>query len=210
MKRILVAYTTFSGSTSEVAQVIGEEIAKCGLQTKVIPAGEVKSLEGYDGVVVGGPMIMGWHRPAMGFLKKHRQALKRVPLAVFVTALSLTQTGDTNVDGVPVSVDEKLPKPPEKPGRLSIHERYSIPRNYLRPIIAAARPARPASIGLFGGKLEYGRLKWWAVLFVSLVIQAPAGDRRNWAAIRAWASGLPDALGLVSQVEAEPLPLTIP
>jgi menaquinone-dependent protoporphyrinogen oxidase len=210
MKRILVAYTTFSGSTSEVAQVIGEEIAKRGLQTEVLPAGEVKSLEGYDGVVVGGPMIMGWHRPAIGFLKKHRQTFKRVPLAVFVTALSLTQTGDAEVDGVPVTVDEKLPKPPEKPGRLSIHERYSIPRNYLRPIIAAARPAQPASIGLFGGKLEYGRLKWWAVLFVSMVIQAPAGDRRNWTAIRAWASGLPDALGLGSQVEAEPLPLTIP
>jgi hypothetical protein len=37
-------------------------------------------------------------------------------------------------------------------------------------------------------------LKWWAVLFAMLIIQAPAGDRRNWAAIRAWAAGLPVAL----------------
>jgi hypothetical protein len=44
--------------------------------------------------------------------------------------------------------------------------------------------------------LEYGRLKWWAVLFVMLIIQAPAGDRRNWEAIRAWAAGLPAALQL--------------
>jgi menaquinone-dependent protoporphyrinogen IX oxidase len=50
------------------------------------------------------------------------------------------------------------------------------------------------SIGVFGGRLEYGRLKWWAVLFVMLVIQAPAGDRRNWTAIRSWAAGLPEAL----------------
>jgi hypothetical protein len=28
-------------------------------------------------------------------------------------------------------------------------------------------------------------------LFVMLVIQAPAGDRRNWTAIRAWAAELP-------------------
>jgi hypothetical protein len=41
--------------------------------------------------------------------------------------------------------------------------------------------------------LEYGRLPWWAVLFVMLVIQAPAGDRRNWPAIRAWAAELPAA-----------------
>ena len=79
----------------------------------VLPVGEVKSLEGYDGVVVGGPMIMGWHRAALGFLKKHREAFQRIPLAVFVTAMSLTQTGETSVDGVPVYVDEKLPKPPE-------------------------------------------------------------------------------------------------
>jgi hypothetical protein len=47
---------------------------------------------------------------------------------------------------------------------------------------------------VFGGWLEYGRLKWWAVLFAMLVIQAPAGDRRNWEMIRAWAAELPAAL----------------
>ena len=51
-------------------------------------------------------------------------------------------------------------------------------------------------MGVFGGRLEYGRLPWWAVLFVMLVIQAPAGDRRNWDAIRAWAAGLPAAFQL--------------
>jgi hypothetical protein len=51
-------------------------------------------------------------------------------------------------------------------------------------------------VALFGGRLEYGRLKWWAVLFVMFIIQAPAGDRRSWAAIRAWAATLPAALRL--------------
>jgi hypothetical protein len=35
--------------------------------------------------------------------------------------------------------------------------------------------------------MEYGRLKWWAVLFAMLVVQAPAGEKRNWTAIREWA-----------------------
>jgi menaquinone-dependent protoporphyrinogen IX oxidase len=52
------------------------------------------------------------------------------------------------------------------------------------------------SLGVFGGRLEYGRLKWWAVLFVMVIIQAPAGERRNWAAIRSWAAGLPAAFRL--------------
>ncbi len=198
MNRILVTYTTFAGSTAEVAQAICDELAKNGLQAEVRPAGEVTSLEGYDGVVVGGPMIMGWHRPALGFLKKHREEFKRIPLAVFATAMSLTQTGETSVDGVPVYVDGRLPKPPAREGRLSFRERYATLGNYLRPILAATRPAKPRSIGFFGGKLEYGRLKWWAVLFVMVIVQAPAGERRNWDAIRAWAAGLPAALGLLS------------
>lgn len=196
MKRILVAYATMAGSTADVAQAVGEEIAKSGVQVDVLPLNQVRGLEAYDGVVVGGPMIMGWHRAASGFLKKHRRALQRIPLAVFVTAMRLTQTGETSVDGVSVDVDEGLPKPSEKEGRLSFKERYARLANYVRPILRATRPAKPVKIGVFGGRLEYGRLKWWAVLFVMLIVQAPAGDRRNWTAIRSWAAELPAALRL--------------
>jgi hypothetical protein len=117
-------------------------------------------------------------------------------LAVFVMAMSLTQTGETSVDGVPVSVDEKLPKPPQKEGRLNLRERYANLSNYVRPILKATRPAKPVSIGVFGGRLDYGRLKWWAVLFAMVIVQAPAGDRRNWTAIRSWAAGIPAAFQL--------------
>jgi menaquinone-dependent protoporphyrinogen oxidase len=196
MNRILVAYATMAGSTAEVAQAIGEEIARSGLQVEVLPLSEVKDLEAYDGVVVGGPMIMGWHRGALSFLKKHRAAFQRIPLAVFVMAMSLTKTGEMSMGGVPIFVDEELPKPPQKEGSLTSRERYARQSNYLQPIFSATRPVKPASIGIFGGRLEYGRLKWWAVLFVMLIIQAPAGDRRNWPAIRSWAAGLPAAFQL--------------
>jgi menaquinone-dependent protoporphyrinogen oxidase len=186
-KRILVTYATMAGSTADVAKVVGEEIAKSGAKVEVLPISEVKDLQGYDGVVLGGPMIMGWHRSAMGFLRKHRTEFQRIPLAVFVMSMSLTKTADMSLDGVPITIDEKLPKPPADPVRLNFKERYAQVRNYLRPILAAMQPAKPASIGVFGGRLEYGRLKWWAVLFVMFVIQVPAGDRRNWDAIKAWA-----------------------
>ena len=111
-------------------------------------------------------------------------------MAVFVTAMSLTKTSDTILDGVPLYIDDKLPKPLVKEGHPTFRERYSNVINYARPILNAAGPAKPLSIGFFGGRLDYGRLAWWAVMFVMLVIQAPAGDRRNWPAIRAWADGL--------------------
>jgi menaquinone-dependent protoporphyrinogen oxidase len=198
MKKILVAYATMAGSTVEVAGAVAEEISKSGAQVEVLPISEVGDLGAYDGVVVGAPMIMGWHRQAKQFLKKHRTALQQVPLAVFVLAISLTETGEMSLEGVEVTVDEDLPKPPEKAGKLSFQERYAQLSKYLNPILKSVRPVHPVGIGVFGGRLEYGRLKWWAVMFVMLVIKAPAGDRRNWAAIRAWAAGLPALM----QIEA--------
>jgi menaquinone-dependent protoporphyrinogen oxidase len=199
MKNILVTYATMAGSTAEVAKIVGEEIAKSGVKVEVLPLGEIKHIEAYDGVVVGGPMIMGWHREASRFLRRHRKVFQHIPFAVFVTAMSLTQTRETNVSGVPVYVDENLPKPPQKEGSLSFRERYAQLSNYVKPILSATHPTKPASIGVFGGRLEYGRLKWWAVLFVMLIIQAPAGDRRNWSAIHSWAAELPAALQLEEQ-----------
>lgn len=195
MSKILVTFTTMSGSTGEVARVVAEEIARQGAQVQVLPLEEIKDLSGYDGVVIGGPMIMGWHRAALGFLKKHKDAFRHIPLAVFVMAMSLTKTDERVMDGVPVVVDEKLAKPAARVGHLSFRERYARTANYVGPILKATRPVKPVSIGLFGGRLEYGRLKWWAVLFAMLVIRAPAGDRRNWELIRSWAAGIPAAFG---------------
>ncbi|GAG24195.1 unnamed protein product, partial [marine sediment metagenome] len=44
MNRILVAYATMAGSTVEVAQVVGEEIAKSGYQVDILPISEIKDL----------------------------------------------------------------------------------------------------------------------------------------------------------------------
>jgi menaquinone-dependent protoporphyrinogen oxidase len=202
MAKLLVAYATMAGSTAEVAQVVGEELKNCGHAVDVLPLQDVADINSYAGVVVGAPMIMGWHRAGLGFLKKHRRAWQTIPVAVFVTAMSLTETGESDLEGVKVCVDPHLPKPPQTPGRLSLKERYARLANYLRPILRAVRPAKPVSMGEFGGRLEYGRLKWWAVLFAMLIIQAPAGDRRNWPLIRSWAAGLPAAFQLDPRTEA--------
>ena len=190
MKKILVTYATNSGSTSEVAQAIGEELQKTGTQVEVLAIGKVASLESYEAVVLGAPMILGWHRVALRFLRQNRNTLKRMPLAVFVTCMSLTKTDEINFQGVPVTIDAALPKPPQKAGRLSFKERYSLVSNYLRPILKAA-PLKPVSAGIFAGQLNFSHMQWWAMIFVVMILQAQAGDKRNWGAIRTWAGSLP-------------------
>jgi menaquinone-dependent protoporphyrinogen oxidase len=187
---ILVTYSTNSGSTEEVAQAIADELGQQGEQVTLRRLDEVSTLDPFDAVVVGGPMILGWHRAARQFVHQHRQALSQKRVAFFFTAISLTQTGERSFNGVPISVDAETAKPPHNARRLSLRERYATPANYLRPVLRAAPGVHPLSVGFFGGKLEMFRLKLLQMLFVMLVIQAQPGDYRNWPFIRAWAAQL--------------------
>jgi menaquinone-dependent protoporphyrinogen IX oxidase len=186
MSKILVTYATNAGSTAKIAEAVAAELAK-NAEVEILPLEKVLTLEDYSAVVLGAPMILGWQRGALAFLKRNQAALSHLPLAIFVTCMNLTQTGETILNGVPLFVDEKLPKAPKNPTRLSFKENYSTLKNYLAPIL---KLVKPVSIGVFGGSLQYFSLKWWQVPFVMFVIQALPGDRRNWTAIRAWAGGL--------------------
>ena len=188
--KVLIAYTTNAGSTGEVAEAVANELGKSGAAVEVRRLEEVEDLSLYGAVVVGGPMIMGWHRGAVKFLKKHQQALSRVPVAYFFTAMSLTNTGETQLDGVPLCIDPELPKDAKNPPRLSLREGYATVGRYLGPVLRAAPQVKPVSAGFFGGKMDYFNLKWLQRLFVMLVVQAQPGDRRNWTVIKEWAAGL--------------------
>lgn len=196
MAKVLVAYATMSGSTADVAEAVAEEVRAAGIEVDLEAVNGGVDLSSYDGVVLGGPMIVGWHRAALRFLRRHRKALRGKPVALFVTAMSLTATNEPAPADVPLYVDESLPEPPANPERLTFRERYARLSNYLSPMLRALQPDRPASVGVFGGRLEYGRLPWWAVVFAMGILRAPGGDRRNWPAIRTWAAELPAALGL--------------
>jgi menaquinone-dependent protoporphyrinogen IX oxidase len=206
MKNVLIAYATNAGSTTKVAQVIGEELSKDSAQVQVRRLEEVTSVEQYDAVVVGAPMIMGWHGAAVKFVKKHQRALSHVQVAYFLTAMNLTQTNEMSVDATPIYVDPRLAKPPKNEKRLSFKERYATASNYLRPVLDAAPSVKPVSVGFLGGKLELYRLPLLQMLFVLLVIQAQPGDFRNWPVIREWAANSrPELLGSQpAQVEKEP------
>lgn len=185
--RALLVYATRHGSTREVAEAVAGELRGAFTEVDVHEVRSAPSPAGYDAVVVGGPMIMGWHRGARKYVRRHRDRLEGAPFALFVTAASLTEDGLDAVRSVPVAKDPWLVKKPRRADRLTRKERYALPAHYLKSIGAACGAARPRSIGFFAGSLDLTTMRPLERLFVLLAIGATPGDGRHFDYIREWA-----------------------
>ena len=82
--RVLVAYGSKMGGTKGLAEMIARELTANGLETKVAAASAVKTLRGFDAVILGGALYsLRWHKDARRFVRRHRKALRSVPLWLF-------------------------------------------------------------------------------------------------------------------------------
>jgi menaquinone-dependent protoporphyrinogen IX oxidase len=149
--------------------------------------------------VIGAPMIMGWHKDALKFVRRHQEALAAVPTALFIVAASLTDTGGDQVGTVPVLKDPWLVKEPADAARLRYRERYARPEHYLGDVLEAAPQVRPVQAAFFGGVLDLQQMNLFEKLFVMLVVGATPGDLRNWKVIREWSRDLAPLLDVLRQ-----------
>ena len=77
--RVLVAYTSKIAATNEIAEIIGTELAGCGLRVSVLSVAAAESLHGFGAVIMGDAAARDAHR----FVKRHRVSLKHTPLWLF-------------------------------------------------------------------------------------------------------------------------------
>ncbi|MEN6410109.1 MAG: flavodoxin domain-containing protein [Anaerolineaceae bacterium] len=190
MSRILVAYSTNSGSTAEVAETVAVILRQGGHTADVKTTAAAADLNGYDAVVVGAPMIFGWQKTARQFVKRHQGDLAGKKVAYFACAMRLTRAAGEPLPETALTLDANLVSDPVKPGALNFKERFTTLDHYLQPMLKAAPGVKPVSVAFFNGRLEMYRLKWWQAAFVMMVVQAAPGDYRDWDAIRAWGEEL--------------------
>ena len=90
--KVLVAYASRTGSTAEVAEAIGKALHGEGDAVDIRPAKDVTDMSPYRAAIVGSAIYMGrWMSEAVKFVKTHRDALSRIPVAYFLVCLTLNE-----------------------------------------------------------------------------------------------------------------------
>lgn len=135
-KKVLLTYASRYGSTEEVAERVAEVLKKQGLGVDLVRANEVKDISGYDAVVIGSPFrAFRWLREARSFVRRHQEALNKIPVAYFALGLSLMEDTERNRQDM---------------------------LKWLEPLCGMVKPV---DIGLFGGRWERKRVPWYMRLF---------------------------------------------
>ena len=157
---VLVAYASKAGSTAEVAAFTARRLADAGLRVDLRRTRSVRSVDGYQLVVLGSAIRAGhWLGDASEFVKTHRHALAARKVAFFTLCMTLQQDTPANREKVAA---------------------------YLKPVREALEPGW---IEFFAGKMDYSRLGLGTRLLVK-AMKVPEGDFRDWSAIGAWADRL--------------------
>lgn len=192
MKRLLIAYTSHSGSTREIAEFMCRVLPVQGRQIDVLPISKVTDLSPYQSVIAGGLVYrFGWHSEIMGFLEKNLLVLQEKKVALFATALRLVKTPDCDQSPYPVFIDPSLL--PANPQQKNALDSYTTIKGYLRQALPTIQDINPVGLGFFAGKLDLHTLNLpekMIMVLLMLLTNKQTGDYRNWQAIKAWVNHL--------------------
>jgi menaquinone-dependent protoporphyrinogen oxidase len=165
-KKVLIAYASKYGATTEIAEKIGTVLRDAEFQVDVKPVKQVQDLTIYEVVILGSAVYVGqWRREAVKFLKTHEHALAKRPVWLF----SSGPTGEGN----PVELLQgwRFPK-----GQQEIADRI-----------------QPRDIAVFHGNVDPEKVNALHKWMIDKV-DAPVGDFRDWKMVTAWAESIADFL----------------
>ena len=164
--KILVTYSTRTGSTKGVSECIGKTLSGLGECVDVLPMQGIEDLSHYKVVIAGSPIQAGkWLPEAFDFINTHRNDLNEKPFAAFLVCMTLA-----------------MPK--------GQYYRETASR-WLDPV---RRLVNPIDVGLFKGTLDVKKIPSFSDRFkfhISVLLGIwKEGDHRDWVSIQNWSENL--------------------
>ncbi len=165
-KKLLIAYASKCGSTTEIAKSMGKVLVEKGYEVDILPVNQVKSMDGYAGILAGSAVRVGaWLPEAVDFVKNNQTTIQKIPTAIFtVHGLNWENT----------SASEALRK------------------NYTSGVKQLISPVDEV---FFTGKIDYSTMTFLEKLLCKTV-KAVEEDRRDWGIINGWAAEIPNKIQL--------------
>jgi menaquinone-dependent protoporphyrinogen oxidase len=164
--KVLIAYATKHGSTTEIADKIAETLVSAGVHAVALPVEHIGDLNSYSAVVLGSAVYAGhWCKEATAFLKAHEAQLAQRPVWIF-------SSGPTG-EGDPAELMQGWRFPQE--------------------LLTVIQRVHPRDIALFHGEIDENKLNVFEKMIVKGV-KAPAGDYRNWRDIVTWSRQIAESL----------------
>jgi len=162
--KILVAYASRCGSTGGVAGSIAGTLCDRGASVDVLQVDSVSDLTSYHGIVIGSAIRSDrWLPEASDFVEAHQNVLRHIPVAYFLTCLTLVR---------------------------STEENRKKATGFLEPLREKTPHVIPVDTGLFAGALAYDKLSFPVRIIMKMKMQGKdvaEGDYRDWGSIRSWA-----------------------
>ncbi len=97
--KVLVTYSTRTGSTKGVAESIGNTLSGLGEVVDVAPMEEITDISQYSAVIAGSAIQAGkWLPEAMSFIKTHQHELKNKYFVAFLVCMTLAMPMETDIE----------------------------------------------------------------------------------------------------------------
>jgi len=177
---VLIAYSTRTGSTREVAEAVADVLRQTRLTVDVARVRDVNSLDRYSTVILGTPIYLGaLPKEIHEFLSRFRAPLSRRLSWVFALG--------------PV---------------LGTRDEFGLAANQTGNELALFPWFQPVEVKIMGGRFNAKRMPFPFNLMRHLVPSqfkgVPNADLRNWNDIRAWATGVSWRIEPAASKFAEP------
>jgi menaquinone-dependent protoporphyrinogen oxidase len=169
---ILVAYSTRTGSTGEVAEFIAADLRRAGLAVELARMRDIRSLNSYGAVILGAPIYMRrLPSEALRFLRRFRSQIAGLPAWFYVLGpIRGKQWEFREVENQALCRLEEFPW------------------------------LQPRDVKVFGGRFDPNHMPFPYNLSMHLpafpLKDDPPSDVRDWNDIRAWTAGITDNLCL--------------